>query len=145
MSKLRFGANSPVKGLTEASAPRMCFGELQEKAKAMLNTSGGSALPGEGVVINSSSAQLLQFIEEFCREGDRVVDENKRDKVDLQKQVRRWKVGENACIPLGSQLDVNQSLRRRSLRGMVNLWFALIQNCKFIYYVSSLCISNPPL
>lgn len=36
----------------------------------------------------TNAAQLLQFIEDFCREGDRVVDENKRDKVDLQKQVK---------------------------------------------------------
>lgn len=80
---VRFGANSPVKGLN--ATPRLGFGELQEKAKAMLHQQEGRV--GVDSVRVESSAQLLQFIEEFCREGDRVVDENKRDKVDLQKQV----------------------------------------------------------
>lgn len=71
-----------MKGL---GAPRMAFGELQEKAKALLNSSA-AAVPTE--TSNTSAAQLLQFIEDFCREGDRVVDENKKDRVDLQKQVR---------------------------------------------------------
>lgn len=85
---LRFGAISPVKGLSE---PRLAFGELQEKAKVILNTSSGGvtgAVVESGSSATANSAQLLQFIEDFCREGDRVVDENKRDKVDLQKQVR---------------------------------------------------------
>lgn len=81
---VRFGANSPVKGLN--ATPRMGFGELQEKAKAMLHQQEGGREAVDRVRVESSS-QLLQFIEEFCREGDRVVDENKRDKVDLQKQV----------------------------------------------------------
>lgn len=69
----------------------MSFTDLQERAKALLMTSGSVDVDG-GVGslngINASAAQLIQFIEEFCREGDRVVEENKRDKVDLQKQVR---------------------------------------------------------
>lgn len=75
-----------MKGL---GAPRMAFSELQEKAKALLNSSAtSSAVPN--VSNTTSAAQLLQFIEDFCREGDRVVDENKKDRVDLQKQVRCW-------------------------------------------------------
>lgn len=69
----------------------MAFGDLQEKAKVILNNSTTAGVKGvnvEGGNNTTSAAQLLQFIEDFCREGDRVVDENKRDKVDLQKQVR---------------------------------------------------------
>lgn len=73
---IRFGANSPVKGVGDVVVPRLAFGEMQDRAKAMQN---------------ASPAQLLQFIEDFCREGDRVVEENKRDRVDLQKQVSFWR------------------------------------------------------
>lgn len=70
--------------------PRMSFGELQEKAKVMFSnsTTTGEFVDSENV----NTGQLLQFIEEFCREGDRVVDESKRDKVDLQNQVGRLKL-----------------------------------------------------
>lgn len=104
--EIRFGANSPVKGL---SAPRLGFGELQEKAKAMLTTAavmkvGGDEEESASGGNNASAAQLMQFIEDFCREGDRVVDENKRDKGDLQKQVR----GEGMRVELSCmQLSIN--------------------------------------
>lgn len=74
----------------------MAFGDLQEKAKIILNNSttaaGVKGVNVDGGNNTTNAAQLLQFIEDFCREGDRVVDENKRDKVDLQKQVK-W----NGC------------------------------------------------
>lgn len=74
----------------------MGFVELQEKAKIMLSNSNA---PPDGGRDSSSSnaAQLLQFIEEFCREGDRVVDDNKRDKLDLQRQVRWSSSGPLGC------------------------------------------------
>lgn len=56
------------------------FMELQEKAKHIL----GSANLDSSV---DHSANLLQLVEDFCREGERYMEDEKRDKTDLQSQV----------------------------------------------------------
>lgn len=56
------------------------FTELQERAKQILgNTSQDDTL--------DNSATLLQLVEDFCREGERYMEDGKRDKLDLQAQV----------------------------------------------------------
>ncbi|XP_062558955.1 centromere-associated protein E isoform X2 [Armigeres subalbatus] len=56
------------------------FVELQERAKQILgNTSSDNEM--------DNSANLLQLVEDFCREGERYMENGKRDKLDLQSQI----------------------------------------------------------
>ncbi|KAL5276406.1 AKAP9 family protein [Megaselia abdita] len=55
------------------------FTQLQEKARNLLGT---PIKPTEDETIN-----LLQMIEDFCREGDRVVESSKTDRDELQLQL----------------------------------------------------------
>ncbi|XP_061388660.1 A-kinase anchor protein 9, partial [Musca vetustissima] len=57
------------------------FAQLQEKARNILST------PTQKQTNNDSTAQLLQMIEDFCREGDKVVECSKKDREDLQSQI----------------------------------------------------------
>ncbi|XP_075162394.1 pericentrin-like protein isoform X6 [Haematobia irritans] len=57
------------------------FAQLQEKARNILST------PTQKQQSNDSTVQLLQMIEDFCREGDKVVECSKKDREDLQSQV----------------------------------------------------------
>ncbi|XP_055533629.1 A-kinase anchor protein 9 isoform X3 [Wyeomyia smithii] len=56
------------------------FVELQERAKLLL----GSTSPDNTL---DNSANLLQLVEDFCREGERYMEDEKRDKMDLQAQI----------------------------------------------------------
>ncbi|XP_055533634.1 A-kinase anchor protein 9 isoform X8 [Wyeomyia smithii] len=56
------------------------FVELQERAKLLL----GSTSPDNTL---DNSANLLQLVEDFCREGERYMEDEKRDKMDLQAQL----------------------------------------------------------
>ncbi|XP_029659532.1 centrosomal protein of 290 kDa-like isoform X2 [Formica exsecta] len=51
------------------------FLQVQEKAKHVLSNGGGDA------------SYLLQLIEELCRQNDKLIDDSKREKEDLQQQV----------------------------------------------------------
>lgn len=55
------------------------FSQLQDRARNLLNASPNNTI--------DSTTVLLQLVEDFCREGERVVDEGKKDKDDLQAQV----------------------------------------------------------
>lgn len=55
------------------------FSGLQERAKPFFNIAPNNT--AENVT------QMLQLIEDFCREGDRLVEEEKQIKKDLQEQV----------------------------------------------------------
>ncbi|XP_064545022.1 pericentrin isoform X3 [Drosophila montana] len=59
------------------------FVQLQEKARHLLTspTQQQSQEQGNATVI------LLQMIEDFCREGDKVVESGKKDREDLQSQI----------------------------------------------------------
>lgn len=59
------------------------FVQLQERARHLLTspTQQQSQEPGNTTVV------LLQMIEDFCREGDKVVESGKKDREDLQSQV----------------------------------------------------------
>ncbi|KAL9904593.1 pericentrin-like protein isoform 2-T2 [Glossina fuscipes fuscipes] len=57
------------------------FAQLQEKARNILTT------PTQNQPDHDSTVQLLQMIEDFCREGDKVVEFNKREREDLQSQI----------------------------------------------------------
>ncbi|XP_058985217.1 pericentrin isoform X3 [Musca domestica] len=57
------------------------FAQLQEKARNILST------PTQKQTNNDSTSQLLQMIEDFCREGDKVVECSKKDREDLQSQI----------------------------------------------------------
>ncbi|KAM0724726.1 Pericentrin [Formica fusca] len=50
------------------------FLQVQEKAKHVLSNGGGDA------------SYLLQLIEELCRQNDKLIDDSKREKEDLQQQ-----------------------------------------------------------
>ncbi|KAH8234866.1 hypothetical protein KR032_004625 [Drosophila birchii] len=71
-------------GLDQSSAS---FVALQERARHLLSSSSpvkdAQPLrdPGNSTVI------LLQMIEDFCREGDKVVEYGKKDREDLQSQI----------------------------------------------------------
>lgn len=54
------------------------FSALQERAKQYFNDTGST----------ENVQQLLQLIEDFCREGDKLIEEEKQIKKDLQEQVR---------------------------------------------------------
>lgn len=51
------------------------FLQVQEKAKHVLSNGGGDA------------SYLLQLIEELCRQNDKLIDDSKREKEDLQQQI----------------------------------------------------------
>ncbi|XP_026667954.1 golgin subfamily A member 4-like isoform X3 [Ceratina calcarata] len=51
------------------------FSQLQERARHVLSNGGGDC------------GDLLQLIEELCRQSDKLMEEGKREKEDLQKQV----------------------------------------------------------
>ncbi|XP_055703878.1 pericentrin isoform X5 [Phlebotomus papatasi] len=74
-----FGSN-PISPIHQNSRPVLTFGELQEKAKQILNNPAN-------VSIGDNSTAVLQLIEDFCREGDRHQEEKRRDRDDLQAQV----------------------------------------------------------
>uniref|UniRef100_A0A182MY74 Pericentrin/AKAP-450 centrosomal targeting domain-containing protein n=1 Tax=Anopheles dirus TaxID=7168 RepID=A0A182MY74_9DIPT len=56
------------------------FVELQERAKVLL----GSTVADQTIEDNS---MLLQLVEDFCREGERYLEDGKRDRIDLQSQI----------------------------------------------------------
>lgn len=55
------------------------FSELQDRAKRFFNDAPNTT--------TENVTQLLQLIEDFCREGDKLVEEEKQIKRDLQEQV----------------------------------------------------------
>uniref|UniRef100_A0A182PBV6 Pericentrin/AKAP-450 centrosomal targeting domain-containing protein n=1 Tax=Anopheles epiroticus TaxID=199890 RepID=A0A182PBV6_9DIPT len=59
------------------------FVELQERAKLLL---GSSSSAGADQTIEDNSV-LLQLVEDFCREGERYLEDGKRDRIDLQLQI----------------------------------------------------------
>lgn len=76
-------------GMGSMKSPRLSnsdnsssFALLQEKARNILSTPTQKQ-PNN----NDSTIQLLQMIEDFCREGDKVVEGSKKDREDLQSQV----------------------------------------------------------
>uniref|UniRef100_A0A182JV81 Uncharacterized protein n=1 Tax=Anopheles christyi TaxID=43041 RepID=A0A182JV81_9DIPT len=58
------------------------FVELQERAKLLL----GSTSTSTDHTIEDNS-MLLQLVEDFCREGERYLEDGKRDRMDLQLQI----------------------------------------------------------
>ncbi|XP_058118059.1 A-kinase anchor protein 9 [Anopheles ziemanni] len=56
------------------------FVELQERAKALLGSTGA-----EQTIEDNS--MLLQLVEDFAREGERYLEDGKRDRMDLQSQI----------------------------------------------------------
>ncbi|KAH8264996.1 hypothetical protein KR038_011892 [Drosophila bunnanda] len=71
-------------GLDQSSAS---FVALQERARHLLSSSSpvkeAQPLREQG----NSTVTLLQMIEDFCREGDKVVEHGKKDREDLQSQI----------------------------------------------------------
>ncbi|KAH8368910.1 hypothetical protein KR200_003514 [Drosophila serrata] len=71
-------------GLDQSSAS---FVALQERARHLLSSSSpvkdAQPLRDPG----NSTVTLLQMIEDFCREGDKVVEHGKKDREDLQSQI----------------------------------------------------------
>ncbi|XP_033149655.1 rootletin isoform X3 [Drosophila busckii] len=86
------------------------FVQLQERARQLLisptkqqQTQQSPDKPGNATV------ELLQMIEDFCREGDKVVECNKKDREDLQSQLTLVK--QKHYAQLEAQLsEVNQKL-----------------------------------
>lgn len=58
------------------------FSELQDRAKQFFNDTTNNS--------SENVTQLLQLIEDFCREGDKLIEEEKQVKKDLQEQVRTY-------------------------------------------------------
>lgn len=54
------------------------FSALQDRAKQYFNDSSAP----------ENVSQMLQLIEDFCREGDKLIEDEKEAKKDLQEQVR---------------------------------------------------------
>ncbi|XP_032574332.1 pericentrin isoform X8 [Drosophila sechellia] len=69
-------------GLDQSSAS---FLALQERARHLLSSSPVKEQPSRDQ--GNSTVILLQMIEDFCREGDRVVEFSKKDREDLQSQI----------------------------------------------------------
>ncbi|KAI8037701.1 hypothetical protein M5D96_009201 [Drosophila gunungcola] len=69
-------------GLDQSSAS---FVALQERARHLLSSSPVKEQPSRDMA--NSTVTLLQMIEDFCREGDKVVECGKKDREDLQSQV----------------------------------------------------------
>ncbi|XP_032574329.1 rootletin isoform X5 [Drosophila sechellia] len=70
-------------GLDQSSAS---FLALQERARHLLSSSPVKEQPSRDQ--GNSTVILLQMIEDFCREGDRVVEFSKKDREDLQSQLK---------------------------------------------------------
>ncbi|XP_017065725.1 golgin subfamily A member 4 isoform X10 [Drosophila eugracilis] len=68
-------------GLDQSSAS---FLALQERARHLLSSSPVKEQPSRDH--GNSTVTLLQMIEDFCREGDKVVECGKKDREDLQSQ-----------------------------------------------------------
>lgn len=73
----RFGTQTP----TNIANKSFSLQELQDKAKTFLTASPNSS----GV---DNAVLLYQLIEDFCRETDRYMETEKKDRDDLQLQVR---------------------------------------------------------
>nr|XP_036671686.1 pericentrin isoform X2 [Drosophila suzukii] len=69
-------------GLDQSSAS---FLALQERARHLLSSSPVKEPPSRDQA--NSTVTLLQMIEDFCREGDKVVECGKKDREDLQSQI----------------------------------------------------------
>ncbi|XP_017065718.1 pericentrin isoform X3 [Drosophila eugracilis] len=69
-------------GLDQSSAS---FLALQERARHLLSSSPVKEQPSRDH--GNSTVTLLQMIEDFCREGDKVVECGKKDREDLQSQI----------------------------------------------------------
>lgn len=96
-------------GLGDMKSPQtldqsaVSFVQLQEKARHLL-TSPTQQKSHEQV---NSTVILLQMIEDFCREGDKVVESGKKDREDLQSQV--------SCIlkfPISLSIQILLSAKR---------------------------------
>lgn len=72
-----FGTQTPT-NVTNKSFSLM---ELQEKAKTFLTASPNTSAVDNAIL-------LYQLIEDFCRETDRYMETEKKDRDDLQLQVR---------------------------------------------------------
>lgn len=59
------------------------FVQLQERARHLLTSPTQQQTQEQG----NATVLLLQMIEDFCREGDKVVESGKKDREDLQSQV----------------------------------------------------------
>ncbi|XP_046808674.1 golgin subfamily B member 1 isoform X6 [Lucilia cuprina] len=75
------GSMKSPQRLSHSEHSSSSFALLQEKARNILST------PTQKQQNNDSTVQLLQMIEDFCREGDKVVECSKKDREDLQSQV----------------------------------------------------------
>ncbi|XP_017040316.1 pericentrin isoform X3 [Drosophila ficusphila] len=73
-------------GLDQSSAS---FLALQERARHLLSSSPVKEQPSRD--LGNSTVTLLQMIEDFCREGDKVVECGKKDREDLQSQLKLTK------------------------------------------------------
>ncbi|XP_035785183.1 pericentrin-like isoform X2 [Anopheles albimanus] len=62
------------------------FVELQERAKAMLSSTAVDSSNATDQTVEGHSV-LLQMVEDFCREGERYMEDGKRDRLDLQLQI----------------------------------------------------------
>ncbi|XP_014764469.2 A-kinase anchor protein 9 isoform X8 [Drosophila ananassae] len=71
-----------LKSLDQSSAS---FAALQERARHLLSSSPVKEQPSRDQA--NSTVVLLQMIEDFCREGDKVVECGKKDREDLQSQI----------------------------------------------------------
>ncbi|XP_043649973.1 pericentrin isoform X4 [Drosophila teissieri] len=69
-------------GLDQSSAS---FLALQERARHLLSSSPVKEQPSRD--LGNATVTLLQMIEDFCREGDKVVECSKKDREDLQSQI----------------------------------------------------------
>lgn len=76
-----FGTQSPMH-VSKNAKKNASLVELQEKAKGIL-----AASPNNSTVDNAVALQ--QLIEDFCRETDYYIESDKRDRDDLQHQVRK--------------------------------------------------------
>ncbi|KAH8270273.1 hypothetical protein KR018_006450, partial [Drosophila ironensis] len=72
----------PLRSLDESAAS---FAVLQERARNLLSSSPTKEQPIRDQA--NSTVVLLQMIEDFCREGDKVVECGKKDREDLQSQI----------------------------------------------------------
>ncbi|XP_065360071.1 A-kinase anchor protein 9 isoform X3 [Calliphora vicina] len=75
------GSMKSPQRLSHSEHSSSSFALLQEKARNILST------PTQKQQGNDSTVQLLQMIEDFCREGDKVVECSKKDREDLQSQI----------------------------------------------------------
>ncbi|XP_055853886.1 pericentrin isoform X5 [Episyrphus balteatus] len=64
---------------SDEEKPTTSFFQLQEKARHILSSPTQQN--------NDATSTLLQMIEDFCREGDKVVENSRKDRDDLQSQI----------------------------------------------------------